>query len=158
MIKKLLNGRICENYLNISFIKNTLFCLIFVLFISCIKNPTLNEKITGTWMIEELEYKNLNYKDSLNYNMLFFKNSRKVKIPEISIYRQESSFWNIEKNNGMPYLVINSFNEIFDGKYEIEFIKDDQRKMLGAKLKSQNVNILAYKFGQNYLEDGLYWQ
>lgn len=111
-------------------------------------------------MIYKINYLDIDYKDSLNYNMLFFKKDDRglnVKIPEISKYQEQFSPWRVAKNKTFYTLNINSNNELFNTSFEMVYFKNDEKKMLGVKLLSDSLEIEAYKFHQDYLIDGINW-
>jgi hypothetical protein len=130
--------------------------MIFILLISC--NPyskTIDEKLNGSWAIEEIKYQNINYKDSLIMNTLFFEENNVIKLPETFNFENELTFYELDEKNLM--INVSSKNQIFRGKYNLRFIKDSQKKILGIELKSKNTYLIAYKFLQNYDVDGIGW-
>jgi hypothetical protein len=145
------------NYKRIKFI---LFIFIPVILYSCSKKSSIEDKITGNWMIENMEYLDTDYKDSLNYNMFFFKKDSRgkvVKVPEISHYEKELSTWEIIKKDDSYFIKINSNNKILNRYLKISFIKNSEKKLLGAKFTSDSLVIEAYKFSKDYLLDGINW-
>lgn len=111
-------------------------------------------------MIENMKYLNTDYKDSLNYNMLFFKKDSRgqtVKVPEISKYEKEISTWEITTKGDSYFIKINSNNMILNNHLKISFVKNSEKKLLGATFTSDSLVIEAYKFHQDYLLDGFNW-
>ncbi len=129
---------------------------IFILLISCNSySKTIDEKLNGSWAIVEIKYQNINYQDSLFINTLFFEENNIIKLPETFQYENELTFYELDEKNLM--LKISSKNQIFRGKYNLRFIKDSQKKLLGIELKSKSTYLIAYKFLQDYDVDGIGW-
>ena len=134
-----------------------IYLLIFVFLISC--NPyykTVDEKLNGSWAIKEMKYQNLNYKDSLLINTLFFEDNNIISLPENIGYEKEDVQYELESGNKL-ILKINSKNPIYFEKFTVKFIKNDQKKLLGIELISKKTYIKAFKFLQNYEVDGIGW-
>ena len=134
-----------------------IYLLIFAFFISC--NPyskTIDEKLNGSWAIEEMKYQNLNYKDSLLINTLFFEDNNFISLPDTFGYEKENVKYELENGNKI-FITINSKNSIYNERFEVKFIKNEQKKLLGIDLISKNTSIKAYKFLQNYEVDGIGW-
>lgn len=140
--------------------KKTKIILLTLLSLSCLnskRQEIKKHKVTGNWMIDEIYYKDKSVKDSLSYNMLFFKDiSQKniIKIPEFMGFDAQSSMWKIDKEQ---LLCIDSKNDFFNGVYKIEFFKEEKRKLLGAVFKNNDMKIIAYKLHQDYIIDGFNW-
>jgi hypothetical protein len=116
--------------------KNIILISILMILLNSCSTNTIEDKIVGMWMIEEMNYSNIDYKDSLNYNMFFFKKDERglnVKVPEISKYQKEFSPWEIKKEGSSYFLHIISKNKIFNKNLKVSFIKNKEKKMLGVR-------------------------
>lgn len=122
---------------------------------SCFEEINLNDKIIGIWMIEDIYQNNVNIKDSINYNILSFKKNDLVKLPETMNHKRQDAKWEIDKKENILQII--SKNKIFNGDYNIKFIKNDEKKLLGAIFESNNTRIIAYKFQLDYYLDGYDW-
>ncbi|QTY27316.1 hypothetical protein [Flavobacterium sp. CS20] len=121
-----------------------------IIFFSCIDNYQTTKSIPGYWMIDNISYKKIDYKDSLRYNMLFFEfldGERIVKLPKTTYSNRVISKWNQLEDN---YILINSSNKVFDGKFKVKYFDDKERNLIGAIFKSNNTTIEAYKLGNDY--------
>lgn len=131
-----------------------IFCICaFVVFFSCLENYETTKNIPGDWMIENISYNEINYKDSLRYNIFFFKlkNSKNiVVIPNTSYCERTISKWSQLDDN---YILINSSNKVFNGKFKVKYFDDKERNLIGAIFKSENTYIEAYKLGNDYSDE-----
>ena len=115
------------------------------------------KKIEGLWAIDSIYYNGENFKDSLYLNTLSFEKEL-VRIPKIEGYDYlNSAAFYLETTNNTKKLIIRSKNHFFNGVYEVSFIKNEERKLLGMKLKSSKMTIIAYKFHQDYIYDEINW-
>ncbi|WP_127845821.1 hypothetical protein [Psychroflexus aestuariivivens] len=127
--------------------------LLFFLINSCINSYETSKSIPGSWVIENISYTGIDYKDSLGYNMIFFetaKNNKIVTIPRTSYSNRVISKWNQLEDN---YILINSSNKLFNGKFEIKYFRDKKRNLIGAIFESNNTTIEAYKLGNGYSDE-----
>ena len=121
------------------------FCIItfaFFMFNSCFKQQTISEKIEGSWMIEEIYYSNNNIKDSLKYNMLFFKNKEErlfVKLPEVMEYEAQSSTWKINKNNNLQEKLTLNSNDFIEFSSFVK-LKEKFIEIYIELIKFQNIS------------------
>ncbi len=137
---------------------NCLFLLFIFLFNSCQNNEdTVAKKLTGDWAIEQMSYEGNNYLNNLYANTLFLEKNNSITLPQTFDSEEENAFWNISKNGDKIVLEIKSGNHIFKGKYDVKFIKNNHKKLLGVELKSDKTHIIAYKFLQNFEIDGKWW-
>ncbi len=130
--------------------------IFFLFFISC--NPfskTLDEKLDGAWAIEEMKYQNIPYKDSLSINTLFFDKGQLITLPPTLSQDKEVTIYEMDEQSRT--LSILSQNPLFKGKYELTFVKNEEKQLLGIELKSRDTYLLAYKFSQDYKFDGIGW-
>ncbi len=130
--------------------------IFFLFLISC--NPfskTLDEKLDGAWAIEEMRYQNIPYKDSLSINTLFFDQGQLITLPPTLSQDKEETIYEMDEQ--LRTLNILSKNPLFKGKYEVTFVKNEERQLLGIELKSRDTYLLAYKFSQDYKYDGIGW-
>lgn len=98
--------------------------------------------------------------DSIGYNLLSFKKNEIehfIIIPKMLNYKKEYAQIEVFYKNESYYLKIHSLNEILNNEYKIEFIKDYERKLLGIRLASDRLTLVAYKFHQDYNIDGFAW-
>jgi hypothetical protein len=134
------------------------YCLILLLIISCKSQEDLFlEKLYGQWAIEKIEYNNVNYKEDLYVNFMVFEREKKMLIPESSLFDKDmSANWELisikEKR-----ILINCSDVVFNGKYNVKFIKDTNKKLLGIEMKSDSTYIKAFKFFQNFDVKGKNW-
>jgi|LakMenE18May11ns_1017448.scaffolds.fasta_scaffold9844182_2 hypothetical protein len=134
------------------------YCLILLLIISCKSQEDLFlEKLYGQWAIEKIEYNNVNYKEDLYVNFMVFEREKKMLIPESSLFDKDmSANWELisikEKR-----ILINCSDVVFNGKYNVKFIKDTNKKLLGIEMKSDSTYIKAFKFFQNFDVNGKNW-
>src|SRR5690606_27962563 len=102
--------------------------LTFLVLFSCNKGKQVFEKISGTLVIEEIEYKGKRYNDSLMLNVLFIEKSKTdhplIIIPETTEYEKETALCYLARDNNDFFLRIDSKNKIFNGVYKVVFIKD----------------------------------
>lgn len=144
----------------LKFMTNVFIMALSFITFSCSSKKSIEDKISGMWMIQEILYQDTSYKDSLAYNMIFFKkenNQLTVKLPEISKYSQEIATWKIEDNGNFYVVQINSKNKIFNKNLRISFVKEDEKKLLGAVFTQKDLVMTAYKLQTEYDIDGLYW-
>jgi hypothetical protein len=107
------------------------------------------DKFYGQWAIEEIKYNNVNYKQDLYVNFMAFEENNKVLIPEsIHFEKDNIAEWKIDLNNKI--ISINCVDQVFNGSYNVKFIKDENKKLLGIEMNSDSTYIKAYKFFQNY--------
>ena len=132
------------------------FYIIFLFFCSsCETHQELaKKKLIGQWEIREITINGKNCNDDLLINFMTFDEEH-FSIPEIYNYAAEdkdnNTKWFINTENGKKIsLKLKCKNEIINGSYEVTFLKNYQEKLLGIKLKSKTVNIIAYKFFQNF--------
>jgi len=137
---------------NILFLKSLLrisILLLLFLFISCANSYETSKSISGSWIIENISYTGINFKDSLGYNMIFFENvnnNKIVTIPRTTYSNRVISKWSQLEGD---YILINSSNKLFNGKFEIKYFRDKKRNLIGAIFKSNNTSIEAYKLGND---------
>lgn len=123
---------------------------IILIGVSCKNKYEPSKSIPGSWMIEKITYNGVDYKDSLRYNMIFFKskkNRKLVTIPNTTYLERTISDWVEFEDN---HILINSSNKVFDGKFKIKYFDDKERDLIGAIFKSNNTTIEAYKLGNDY--------
>lgn len=127
------------------------YLFLVILLLSCVKNKELIEdKLKGQWSIDEIEYKDLNYKDYLLSNVLVLNDNYNISIPETFHFeKEEFSFWNLNSSNN-NILEIECDNQVFKGRFDVKFFKNKEKKLLGIILKSDSTYIKAHKFLQNY--------
>jgi len=135
---------------------------LFVILVSgCNSNiESVEGKIVGSWIIEKIEYLNKDYRNSLNYNMLFFKkrnNERIVSLPETVKFPENKTSWYLKKVNKDYYLKIVSNNNVFNGWHKVNFVKDSKRRLLGITLQSDDLFLKCYKLHQDFEFDGWNW-
>lgn len=129
--------------------------MLLVLCYSCETHEELaKKKLIGQWEINQMTYNGKNCKEDLLINFMTFDEDA-FSIPEIYNYVAEDKAyetkWILKTENGKKItLNLNCNNRIFKGTYEVTFFKNYQQKLLGMKLKSKDVNIIAYKFMQNF--------
>lgn len=132
-----------------------LILIIGLIFNSCFEEINLNDKMIGIWMIEGIYKNNIDIKDSINYNMLFFEKNDLLQLPETNNYKQHNADWKIKEDDNTLQII--SKNKIFNGNYSIRFIKNDEKKLLGAIFENNDKRIIAYKFQLDYYLDGYDW-
>lgn len=118
-----------------------IFLAAFIL-IGC--ESSLKNKMTGVWKIEQLNYKNENYIDSLYINVISFNNDN-IYLPDTKGYKgEEKTEWGIIENLNGDSLIIKSNNDIFNGRHELLFAQDSDGSIF-AKLISKEAIILIHK-------------
>lgn len=81
--------------------------------------------------------------------MIFFENvnnNKIVTIPRTTYSNRVISKWSQLEGD---YILINSSNKLFNGKFEIKYFRDKKRNLIGAIFKSNNTSIEAYKLGND---------
>ncbi|MDO5969783.1 hypothetical protein Q4Q35_08185 [Flavivirga aquimarina] len=126
--------------------------LLLVVFSCTESEDIIFKKFKGQWSISEIKYNNLNYKDYLNSNVLILKKNNEISIPETVHFNEDRfSFWSFKLDQENQVLLnIESSNHAFRGVFNVEFIKDEKKKLAGMILKSDSIYIKAYKLLQNY--------
>jgi hypothetical protein len=125
-------------------------CLVFLILSCKSKEDIILDKFYGQWAIEEIKYNKVNYKEDLYVNFIVFEKNNKVSIPEsVHFEKDKIAEWKIDLNN-KKILSINCVDEVFNGLYNVKFIKDENKKLLGIEMNSDSTYIKAYKFFQNY--------
>src|SRR5690606_13357046 len=119
------------------------------------------EKISGTLVIEEIEYKGKRYNDSLMLNVLFIEKSKTdhplIIIPETTEYEKETALCYLARDNNDFFSRIDSKNKIFNGVYKVVFIKDFDRKLHGIELVSNDLFLSGFYSHKDFLIEGLRW-
>jgi hypothetical protein len=129
-----------------------------LVFISCqTKQELVLKKLQGDWAIDEISYKNQNYKERLYMNTLFIEKNGIISFPDTFDFEEESTIFDCNLVNNQVFLIIKCKNEVFSGVYNVKFIKYEEKKLLGIELISNNTKIVAYKFLQNFEVDGEFW-
>lgn len=132
--------------------------MFFLLFCMGCKNENekMIDKLSGQWAIDSISYKNIDYKNELRINFMVLDIENKISLPASTNFEKDHDtkwFVNYEKNT----LLINSKDEVFNGNYNLIFIKNPKEKLLGIELKSDSTFIRAFKFFQNFQTDGMDW-
>jgi hypothetical protein len=128
-----------------------LFIVCIIIVASCVKHDKMSQQISGSWIIENIKHKGINYNDSLRYNMIFFttrKGKNIVTIPNTTYSERTISSWEKIDNN---HVKINSQNKVFSGDFKIKYYEDKGRRLVGMHLSSRATNIEAYKIGEDYI-------
>lgn len=129
-----------------------------LVFISCqTKQELVLKKLQGDWAIDEISYKNQNYKERLYMNTLFIEKNGIISFPDTFDFEEEGTIFDCNLVNNQVFLIIKCKNEVFSGVYNVKFIKNEEKKLLGIELISNNTKIIAYKFLQNFEVDGMFW-
>ena len=122
-----------------------------LLFNSCQNNEDIIlNKLKGDWSIEQISYDNNNYLNNLYTNVFFLEDHNSVTLPQTFDSEEENAIWNISKKGNNIIVEIKSKNQIFNSKFEVKFIKNYDKKLLGIELKSHKTRIVAYKFLQDF--------
>lgn len=104
--------------------KYLILIVIFLLFASC--ESKVEKDAVGTWIIDELYYKNQNFKDSLLANSFIIKKDNSCELPIVNIddnhTLKEKGKWKVINKGSSYFLEITSTNELFRGTYKIETI------------------------------------
>ena len=117
---------------------------------SCSSNKT-ETVISGVWTIDTISYKNQDIIQCLGLNVLTFKKDNNCELPVvencngINDYNRNGSWKIIDVKNTPVILNILSENRIFNGKYTIKFMRDDEKKLLKMKIQSDSVYWISSK-------------
>jgi hypothetical protein len=134
--------------------------IIFILFSSCNlpKDKYIRKKLEGQWAIENFICGHSNYIDSFYVNFMVIEPNGYISLPEgKNIAKDLKSEWILLTDENNDSLIINSKNNLFDGKYSLKFIKDYDKKLIGFELRSDSTHIKAFKLLQDFKSDGEYW-
>ena len=100
--------------------------------------------LTAFWVVEEILIENVSIKNRLFSNGLYFKDSGKCFMPTYNIDQNDQYNWRIEKkNDNIEYLLIESENAPFSGRYELNMYKTENGKRLNIELTSEKIFIKA---------------
>ena len=124
-------------------IRYTKFLLIaFIIYfnIGCVSNiSNQNKKITGPWIIENIENKNPNsnlYKGAL----ISFTKDGVFRAPRVNKDSPRTGEWKIVKKNSQFILKISSSNPFINGTYHVNAFLSDNLNPNSIKLTSINSN------------------
>lgn len=129
---------------------------LFILLTSC---ASVDDGIEGVWSIDKCLINNREY--SFAGNLMRFKNG-KCNLPlvykdDTTLYGKSSLIdtgnWKIIKEPRKYVLEIITNNQLFAGKYEISFSKDEENRLLRINLKNDKINLQGAKFLVNYDEE-----
>lgn len=122
------------------------------------KNEIITDKLSGQWAIDSISYNGINYKNDLRINFIVFDQENKISLPASDYFEKDyDAKWFLKHDNEKNILLINCKDEVFNGKYNLIFIKNQEKKLLGIELKSDSTFVRAYKFFQNFKRDGIDW-
>lgn len=133
------------------FLKLLLACLVLPLTLSCTKSneEILRGKLSGQWAIEDIKYEEIDYKPELYINFIVLEENGVLSVPESRLFEKDyRAYW--EPNSNLKEIKFKCKDTIVNGIYDLKFIKDKQKKLLGIELKSNHTHIKAFKFSQNY--------
>src|SRR5690606_15692874 len=114
--------------------------------------------ISGWWSIDCIYYKKVDFRLCLSLNLIRFEKNNKISLPIIECKefkggRDKVGDWKLINDSTSTFIIVESENDAFNGKYEITFFKDDDEKLLKMRLKSNQMDIWLSKgmfnFDQN---------
>jgi hypothetical protein len=118
----------------------------------------LEKKLNGQWAIDSISYNKYDYKEDLRINFMVFDEENKISLPASEYFEKDKNAkWFLKNEDAKKKLIIQCSDQVFNGEFSIEFIKENEKKILGIELKSDSTYIKAFKFFQNYEKDGKNW-
>jgi hypothetical protein len=144
---------------------NHFIILIGILFInnSCSNSNDIKGALTGEFVIEGIHYKDYNLKSQLDLNIIQFYSNGVVEMPSVFKYKDElkgdinvTGKWNVEIEKKKVFVNITTNNIYFNGKYLLNFSKDEERKCFLVYLNSPNVSMKCAKNRFNYFGNRKY--
>lgn len=118
----------------------------------------INNKLHGQWSIDKMIFNNKDYKKYLYINFMVISEKDKISIPESVHFEKDTlATWTLSTTDDILKLVIKTQVETFDGEYDLKFIKNKEKKILGIELISDDTYIRAFKFFQNFDVLGKDW-
>ncbi len=129
------------------------FCL------SCSQEGRIIDKLSGQWEIREITHNGVNYKDDLYINFMAIENDKKILIPEsVNFEKDYAASWTIDlRDQNKLKLLIHCQDTVFNGIYDLTFIKNSKEKLLGIEMKSNHTKITAFKFFQDFNSEKYDW-
>ena len=134
------------------------FFLVLVLaFSSC--QSVLNKTLDGTWSIDEIKFKGNNIKPCMDSKAIHFNTEdNSCSIPahrgiceNIPItYVSNGKFILSQRNRSMKIV---TKNIVFDGVYQINFIKNTDRHVLQLEFSNDSLYFICSKFLYNFHEN-----
>lgn len=114
--------------------------------------------VAGWWSIDTLYYRNYEIRTCLLGNWLVFNEdgSMKLPIPEsrcselVTEYNDKGDWEILSQDNQSLFLNIDSKNEMFGGKHQIVFRRDEQNSLLLMEISSDSLYVLCRKGMFNY--------
>lgn len=142
--------------------KLVICCFLSILFFSsCNNEKDIFEKLSGTLVIEEIEYKGVRYNDFPFFNVLTLKESKTnhplIILPKSDDYEKETALCYLTKEKNGVFLRIDSKNEFFNGTYKVIFLKEFERKLLGVEFVSDDLYIRGFYPLKDFFVEGIRW-
>ena len=141
-------------------IKNNFIVLLLTfLSFSCNQEEKIIDKLSGQWEIREITYNGINYKEDLYVNFMVIETDNKILIPEsIHFQKDYMANWNIDLlDQKKPKISIDCEDVVFEGIYDLKFIKNNSEKLLGIEMKSDSTKIIALKFFKDFSSNEKDW-
>ncbi|MEQ7800282.1 hypothetical protein ABDJ41_10790 [Pedobacter sp. ASV1-7] len=133
--------------------------LILSLMIVCSCNNSIQKGVEGFWTIDKIVYKKKDFFFDVLSNIIIFKN-KDCTLPILDLKDAENlgvlacdkkgrwKVFTLKSNNSI--IEFDTENEMFRGKHNIRFIKDEHNKLLKMEITSPNLYILCTKGLVNY--------
>ena len=135
--------------------KERVFCLIFLFFITSCQIDVEEFLIEDDWSIIEIYYEDENVKSELMTNSIFFEENNICKLPFI-YFEMDKEDW-IGKwsyNKSAKKLTIEGKNPYLNDKFDICFEKNTEYKRIVLVLTSDKIHLKAVKGSTTYRGNG----
>lgn len=131
-------------------IKIILLHIFLLSFLSSCETTRMKKLILGLWGIEKLSINNNDVLNKYKTNIIYFKSKNYCELP---IQLRESKAndegnWRIEKERSRFYIIFDSPNNLFNGKFLIQSIQKVRRGngyLFQMRLKKENIMVVCYK-------------
>lgn len=128
-----------------------IYMLLLFPLISCDKQAS--GLINGIWSIDEIHYKDQDYRFHIRGNYLSF-NGEQCNLPKyypvlkghpLPLKKRAEGFWHTTEEDGCYYLHIETTSKLFNGRHKVVFWKDEQEKMVKMTISSKHLYLVCRK-------------
>ena len=125
-----------------------LFTALTTFLIAC--DSKLEEKIIGTWTIDQAIYKLDNTEFFFLSNGIGFKRNNKCSLPIWDKVYDKPAIWSVKIENADTTLILESKNNPIAGIYKLSFRKNPKKKLFQVLLESDEYRFICSKMLYNY--------
>ncbi len=136
--------------------KHINFFLVLFFLIGC--NNNSKQILVDMDNIGQFKHFKYEYESSLTTNYFIFYNDGRLYVPPMAFYSDRTAAsWRIIKKNGkIDSLIIEADNKVYQGKFKVDFLKNNTNSRLFMKLKSDSLEIVLYNYFKTKKERDAY--